>query len=456
MHSFNPSILREYDIRGVVGETLFTEDALALGRAFGSQIRRNGGSKVCVGYDGRLSSPEMADALAEGLMGSGCEVFAIGLGPTPMLYFAVQHLQADGGIMVTGSHNPPDFNGFKLSLADATVYGEAIQRLGALAAAGDFTTGAGSARKVALQDAYVARLLRDFEPGRPLTVAWDAGNGAGGEVMTQLTARLSGRHHLLFADIDGRFPNHHPDPTVPANLVVLSALVRREDCDLGIAFDGDADRIGVVDGSGEVLWGDQIMLFLASDVLRDHPGAPIIADVKASQVLFDGIRALGGEPVMWKTGHSLIKARMKELGSPFAGEMSAHLFFADRYYGYDDALYAAVRLLNILGRDGVSLAEFRRGLPAVVNTPEIRFDCDDTRKFQVVEEVRARLAAAGADVNDIDGVRVSEGSGWWLLRASNTQPVLVARCEAADQAGLALLMTKLKAELAASGVALPD
>ncbi len=453
---FDPTILREYDIRGVVGDTLSTDDARAVGRAFGSIVQRAGGAAVCLGYDGRLSSPELADALTVGLTTSGIEVWRIGLGPTPMLYFAVHELGADGGIMVTGSHNPPDYNGFKLMLGTQAFYGEAIQRLGRLAAAGEFESGPAGARERPVFDSYLDRLVEDFRPGRELSVAWDAGNGAAGEAMARLAGRLPGRHLLLNAEIDGTFPNHHPDPTVPENLVQLRDAVRDEGCDLGIAFDGDGDRIGVIDGTGEILWADQIMILLAGEVLRERPGATIIADVKASQVLFDEIARMGGKPLMWNTGHSLIKAKMKESGAPLAGEMSGHIFFADRYYGYDDALYAAVRLLGILGATEENLAAMRARLPQVVNTPEIRFDCDEARKAPVIDEVKARLAAAGAEVNDTDGVRVRTADGWWLLRASNTQPVLVARCEAADEAGLGRLKAQLADQLRQSGIDPPS
>ena len=456
-HRFDPTILREYDIRGVVGKTLGREDAVALGRAFGTVVRRAGGGRVCVGYDGRLSSPELEAALAEGLMACGLSVLRIGLGPTPMLYYAAVTLEADGAVMVTGSHNPPAHNGFKLMLGKASFFGAQIQELGAIAAAGDFETGAGTVEDHPVFDDYLARLVADFAPGtKALKVAWDAGNGSAGEVMSALTARLPGDHLLLNETIDGTFPAHHPDPTVPENLAQLQACVLENGCDLGIAFDGDGDRIGAVDGQARVLWGDQLMLLFARDILKDHPGATIIADVKASQVLFDEIARAGGRPLMWKTGHSLIKAKMAELGAPFAGEMSAHLFFADRYYGYDDALYAAVRLIEILSRSEDSLAAFRDGLPQVVNTPEIRFPCAEDRKAAVIEEVRARLVAEGAEMTEIDGVRVRSQDGWWLLRASNTQDVLVARCEAADQAGLDRLKATLAAQLEASGLEVAD
>ena len=455
-HRFDPTILREYDVRGRLGESLSEADARALGRGFGSIARRRGCTRVAVGRDGRLSSPDLVAALTEGLTAAGVNVLDVGRGPTPMLYFATYERPVDGGIMVTGSHNPPDYNGFKMTLKRASFFGEEIQKLGALVEAGDFESGQGAVEQEDLRAAYVERLLQEKPQVPPLKVAWDAGNGAMGEVMAMVTAQLPGEHHLLNQEIDGRFPNHHPDPTVPENLVQLCDLVRTEGCDLGIAFDGDGDRIGAVDGQGRILWGDQLMLLLAGEVLAERPGATIIADVKTSQVLYDEVARLGGKPLMWKTGHSLIKAKMAELGAPFAGEMSAHIFFADRYYGYDDALYAALRLLGALARSGQSLAAFRDGLPPAVNTPELRFPCDEARKWAVVEEVRDRLRASGADLIDIDGVRVKTTDGWWLLRASNTQDVLVARCEAGDEAGLSRLKAAVAQQLSESGLALPE
>ncbi len=456
-HRFDPTILREYDIRGVVGETLSTADAEAIGRAYAVTLAETGGRRVAVGYDGRLTSPDLEAALVDGLATEGAEVVRIGRGPTPMLYYAAATLEVDGGLMVTGSHNPPEYNGFKFVLGGKPFYGAAIQALADTAlglGAGQKTRGRVEAQNIAA--AYIDRLARDYDGRRPLAVAWDPGNGATGEIVQQLTARLPGRHVLLNADIDGNFPAHHPDPTVPANLVQLQQAVARERCDLGIAFDGDGDRIGVVDAQGAIWWGDQLMIVLARDVLARHPGAPILADVKASQVLFDEIARAGGQPVMTATGHSPIKARLAETGAPLAGEMSGHIFFADGYYGFDDAVYVAVRLLGILGRIPHSLAELRTGLPAVVNTPELRFPCADARKFAVVREVAERLRQSAAEVVDIDGVRVRTGDGWWLLRASNTQDVLVARAELTTEEGLVRLKAALAAQLAASGVTLPE
>jgi phosphomannomutase len=456
-YSFHPTSLREYDIRGIIGETLGADDAFAIGRCFGTVVARQGGSSVAVGYDGRLSSPMLEEALVNGLMACGLKVFRIGCGPTPMLYFAAYHLKADGAVMVTGSHNPPNYNGFKSMLGKKPFFGQDIQLLGAMAAAGDVVPEAkGSFEKVDVAADYLARMLQDYDGERGLKVVWDPGNGSGGAITEALAAKLPGTHVVINAEIDGNFPNHHPDPTVLKNLAQIIAKVKETGADLGIAFDGDADRIGVVDGEGNMLFGDQLLVVLARDVLKNHPGATIIADVKASQVLFDEVAKAGGTPLMWKTGHSLIKQKMAETGSPLAGEMSGHTFFADKWYGFDDALYSAVRLLGILGRSSESLAEMRDALPKVLNTPELRFDCAEERKFEVVKEVAARLAAEGAKVQAVDGVRVLTEDGWWLLRASNTQAVLVARAEARTEAGLERLKASLAAQVVASGLKAPD
>jgi phosphomannomutase len=457
-HSFHPTSLREYDIRGVVGKTLTQEDGFAIGRTFGSIIARTGGTIVAVGYDGRTHSPELEKALVEGLKASGINVLRVGRGPTPLLYFAAFTRGTDGAVMVTGSHNPPEYNGFKMMVGKKPFFGKDILELGRLSAAGDVveeTTG--HDELVDLRADYVARLARDWDGGeQKLKIVWDNGNGAAGEVLQELIKHLPGHHTIIFPEIDGHFPNHHPDPTVPKNLEALIAAVKGTGADLGIAFDGDADRIGAVDGNGHILFGDQLLVILARDVLKEHPGAIIISDVKASQVLFDEIERAGGSPLMWKTGHSLIKAKMAETGSPLAAEMSGHVFFADKWYGFDDALYAAVRLAGIVARSPLSLAEMHDALPTVINTPELRFECDDVRKFAVIEEVAARLKDAGAAVSETDGVRVKTDDGWWLLRASNTQSVLVARAEAKDRKGLERLKADLVTQLEASGLAAPD
>jgi len=450
-HQFNPSSLREYDIRGVVGKALGAEDARAIGRGFATRVRRAGGTRVAVGYDGRLSSPTLESALIEGLTASGVDVVRIGLGPTPMLYYAEAVLEVDGGIQITGSHNPAEYNGFKMVLQHGSFFGEDIQDLALLAATGDWETGSGTVSDYDIVDTYVARLVEGFDGGT-YRIGWDAGNGAAGQVIEKLVKLLPGEHHLLFTDIDGSFPNHHPDPTDEANLTDLKRLVADNQLDFGLAFDGDGDRLGAIDGTGRVIWGDQILSILAEPVLRALPGSTIIADVKASQALFDRVTELGGVPLMWKTGHSLIKTKMKETHAPLAGEMSGHIFFAHDYYGFDDAQYAAVRLIRAAHMIGRSVTELRGAMPAMINTPEMRFQVDETRKFAVIEEVLERLTAEGADVNRTDGARVSTPDGWWLLRASNTQDVLVARAEAKDAAGLDRLMAMIDAQLAASGL----
>ena len=453
-HVFHPTLLREYDLRGIIGETLTEADATAIGRSFGTRVRRAGGTKVAVGYDGRHSSPGLAAALIAGLNASGCDALDIGLGPTPMLYYAVHELGADGGVMITGSHNPPEYNGFKLMLGHGPFYGADIADLGTLAAAADWTTGDGEVSAVDIVDRYVDRLLRNFD-GAAMSVAWDTGNGAAGPVVEKLVARLPGKHFTLFTDVDGDFPNHHPDPTEEHNLVALKAAVTAHGCDLGLAFDGDGDRLGAVDGRGRVIYGDQLLGILAEPVLRALPGATIIADVKSSGALFERIAALGGKPLMWKTGHSLVKAKMIETGAPLAGEMSGHLFFAHDWYGFDDGIYAAVRLLRAITASGHSLAQLKDAMPALVNTPELRFPCSEERKFAVIDEVLARLSASGAEVDGTDGARVTTADGWWLLRASNTQNVLVARAESTDQAGLDRLLAQIDSTLAQSAVERP-
>ena len=456
-YRFDPVILREYDIRGVVGETLGVADARALGRTLGSKVARQGGHFVTVGYDGRLTSPELEAALVEGISGCGLTAIRIGLGPTPALYFATHMLGADAGIMVTGSHNPPAHNGFKMMLGGKAFWGEDIQRLGAEAAAGDWVEGKGRAIRADIMGAYVARLLTGYRTSRELTVVWDPGNGAAGEVVQAVARELPGRHILLNEAIDGTFPAHHPDPTVEANLEQLKAAVAEHGADIGVGFDGDGDRIGAIDGRGRVIWGDQILAILAADLLPRYPGAPVLADVKASQVLFDEIERLGGKPVMAPTGHSIIKTRMAELGAPLAGEMSGHIFFADGYYGFDDGVYAAVRLLNAVAASGKSADGLRDALPQMVNTPEIRIEVPEARKFAIVDEARERLAGVpGISVNDIDGVRVTNADGWWLLRASNTQNALVVRCEAADGAALDRLKEQVRSQLRESDVEPPE
>ncbi len=454
-HRFDPAILRDYDIRGVAGRTLRGADAVALGQAFGSILAEKGGHTVAVGRDGRTSSPDLEAALIDGLISTGATVLAVGCGPTPMLNYAAATLPADAGIMVTASHNPADHNGFKMTMLGRPFFGPDIRELGRRAASGGFTMGEGEIAPREVFDAYVTRLAADARADADFHVVWDCGNGATGPAVKTLTARLPGRHTVLFDKMDGTFPNHHPDPTVPANLSHLIAAVREEGADLGFAFDGDGDRLGVVDGDGGILWGDLILAFLIGDILARHPGAPVIADVKASGILFEEIRRLGGRAVMTRTGHSVLRTKLAELGAPIAGEMSGHIFFADGYYGFDDALYAAVRFLAALAARGEPLAAWRAGLPGVLDTPEVRIPCGDARKFAVIDDLAETLAAEGVEFIDIDGVRVETADGWWLVRASNTQAELVVRCESKTAEGLAAAKRAVAARLVAAGIAPP-
>jgi len=468
-HNFDPTILREYDIRGIIGETLGADDARAIGRSFGTMLRRAeeaGGAdsapKVAVGYDGRVSSPMLEHALVEGLSASGCDVVRVGMSATPMLYYAEASAEdVKGGIQITGSHNPPNYNGIKMVFQGRPFFGADIQALGTMARTGDWTDGAGEVTSRDILSEYVERMLEglagvDAEKLSSLKVGWDAGNGAAGPALEALAARLPGEHHLLFTDVDGHFPNHHPDPTVEENLTDLRALVAEKSLDFGVAFDGDGDRIGAIDGEGRVIWGDQLLMIYAEDVLKTHQGQTIIADVKASRALFDHVAQHGGEPLMWKTGHSLIKSKMKETSSPLAGEMSGHIFFADTYYGFDDALYAGVRLLAASARLGRSVTELRGAIPDMLNTPEMRFQVDEARKFPAMAEITERLTTEPGEsveeVNATDGVRVNTADGWWLLRASNTQDVLVARAESDTEEGLERLIAQIDEQLSLSGL----
>jgi phosphomannomutase len=454
-HDFHPTILREYDIRGIIEETLFPADAYGIGRAFGSLMQRNGDQRVTVGYDGRASSPELESMLVKGLQESGVDVIRVGMGPTPMLYYSTYALETANGIMITGSHNPPSHNGFKMILGGKPFFGQAIQNMGQMCSAGDYTKGDGAVSDHPMLNEYVERILKDYVNRTDCTVVWDCGNGVTGDAVKKVVQELPGRHIILFEEIDSTFPNHHPDPTVEANLQDLIRTVKGMDADLGVAFDGDGDRIGVVDSRGNIIWGDQLLAILSREVLAKAPGAAIIADVKASKLLFDEIANLGGKPIMWKTGHSLVKTKMAELSSPLAGEMSGHIFYNDHFYGYDDALYVALRLLNLLGNCDQSLDQLLDALPKAINTPEMRFECPDEVKFAAVEKLQALLNTKGADYSDVDGVRVTFEGGWWLLRASNTQAVLVARCEAPDEQGLNRVKQNLRDNLDEAGIQYP-
>jgi phosphomannomutase/phosphoglucomutase len=426
-----PTIFREYDIRGIADQDLLDPDVEELGRGMGTYLRRHGGAKVNLGRDTRLSSDRLRNALIRGLQSAGCDVTDIGVAPTPLLYYSVFRLQAQGAVMITGSHNPPEYNGFKVVSGASTIHGEQIQEIRRIIERRDFESGAGAVRAADVMPADVEEGSAQFRCSRRLRVVVDAGNGTGGPAMHRLLERLNVEATELFFEMDGRFPNHHPDPTVPKYLKQLIDTVREKQADVGIAFDGDADRIGAVDDQGNVIFGDQLMIIYAREILSRKPGATFIGEVKCSQVMYDEIRKHGGNAIMWRTGHSLIKAKMKEEQAELAGEMSGHMFFADRYYGYDDALYAACRLLEIVARSDRPLSAMLADLPRTVSTPEIRVDCPDEVKFEVVRRVTERFRKTH-EVVDVDGARVLFPEGWGLVRASNTQPVLVMRFEAAS------------------------
>ena len=427
------TIFREYDIRGIADSELLSPDIEQLGRGLGSYLaRRSGGRRIQVGRDCRLSSTRLRDALVKGLLACGCEVADVGVVPTPVLYYAAQHWKADGAVMITGSHNPPEYNGFKTVCGPGTLHGEAIQDVHRLIERQDFEHGAGNLVMLDAVTPYVEEVASQFHFDRRIKIVADAGNGTAGPVLARIFPKLNVEVTSLFFEMDGKFPNHHPDPTVPANLFPLIEKVRATGADLGIAFDGDADRIGAVDENGNVVYGDLLLLIYAREILTRKPGATFIGEVKCSQVLYDQIQKLGGNAIMYKTGHSLIKAKMKQEHAALAGEMSGHMFFADRYHGYDDALYAACRLIEIVARSGRPLSAQLAGLPHMVSTPEIRIDCPDELKFQVVDRVAEHFKKIRKTV-DVDGVRVIFSEGWGLLRASNTQPVLVMRFEAASE-----------------------
>ena len=431
------SIFREYDIRGVVGKDLTVKLAEQIGRAYGSTAVRAGSKAIAVGRDGRTSAVEMRDAVLRGLLGSGLDVVDIGVCPTPLLYYALFTLPVGGGVMVTASHNPPEYNGFKLCLGKDSMHGAAIQALKADIDKGQFESGQGRVSEHPIIPDYMAYIKQSFASVKAerLHTIVDCGNGMGGLVGPDALRLLGCRVTGLYVEVDGRFPNHQPDPTVEANLQDVIQKVRETGADVGIAYDGDADRIGAVDEKGQIVWGDKLLVLYARDVLKSLPGATIISEVKASQVLYDDVAKHGGRPIMWKTGHSLMKAKLKEEHAALAGEMSGHMFFADRYFGYDDAVYASCRLIEILAKAGTPFSSLLSDLPQTVVTPEIRVECPDDVKFQVVEEARKRLAREYKTI-DIDGVRVLFPEGWGLIRASNTQPALVLRFEATSEAAL--------------------
>lgn len=453
--NFHPSILREYDIRGIVGQTLSEEDAYWIGRCFGHVVKEQKGTAIAVGRDGRLSSPQLEANLVKGLCESGLDVYRLGIVPTPLLYFSEYSLSVDAAIMVTGSHNPPSHNGFKMSLGRKPFFGQDIFNFSKLIEQ-KLHEGNGTVYEKNLHESYLNRLFQDVVLKKKLTVAWDPGNGATCDILKSLLLKLPGRHILLNGEIDGTFPAHPPDPSNPKNLVELQQVVTEQKCDLGIAFDGDGDRLTVIDGKGRILWGDQLLLIFAKDLLQHEKNATIIGDVKASQLLFDEVKRLGGNPILWKTGHSHIKAKMMETHAQLAGEMSGHFFFKKDYYGFDDGIYAAIQMLKLLDHSSKSLAQLYDELPYLPSTPEMRISCTSEQKFKIPQLIKTRLNLEGYHLTDIDGIRVQLKEGWWLLRASHTQDVLVARCEASPHESLEYVVNHLKEELRKEGIVLND
>lgn len=433
----NTAIFREYDIRGVADRDYDEEFVRRLGRAFATHARGRGAKRVSVGRDCRLTSEKYHGALCEGIRAAGVDVVDVGMCPTPLLYFSLFHLDLDGGVQVTGSHNPPEYNGFKLCIGKTTIHGEEIQELRRIIERGEFAAGNGAQAPFAVIPAYQAYLRKQFEgKGRGVKVATDSGNGTAGFVAPEIFRSMGAEVVELYSGPDGRFPNHHPDPTIEENMKDLRSVVTERGLDLGIAFDGDADRIGIVDHRGKILWGDEMLVLFARYVLATNPGATIVSEVKCSQRLYDDIAKRGGKAIMWKAGHSLLKAKMRETGAALGGEMSGHMFFADRYFGYDDAIYAGCRMVELLAQAGKPLADLLSDLPVAYNTPEIRVDCPDELKFKVAERAK-EVFRRSYDIVDIDGVRMKFPEGWGLIRASNTQPVLVLRFEASSREKLA-------------------
>ncbi|MDX1950064.1 MAG: phosphomannomutase/phosphoglucomutase [Rickettsiales bacterium] len=462
----NPVTLRAYDIRGEVGSQLQIEDAFYIGKAFATKVIRKTKNKkpsIAVGFDGRLSSPEIRKNLIEGILESGAKIVAITLGASPMLYFSVKKYNLDAGIMITGSHNPKNHNGFKMMYNKAPLFGEEIQEIGVICKNADYENGSGSIEEIDVREEYLNQLLNsitqinsDFL--KNMRIAWDSGNGAAGEIVSKLVKKIPAKHFLINEKIDGNFPAHHPDPTVAENLVQLIDLVRENNCDFGIAFDGDGDRIGAVDGKGRIIWGDKLLTFFADDIISENKNATIIADVKASQTFFDKVVELGGKPVMWKTGHSFIKQKLAETGALLAGEMSGHIFFADKNYGYDDAIYAATRLIDYFAKNKLKASDAYDKLPNSFSTEEYRISVSEEAKIKIVADIKEKMLAEKSpqEINEIDGVRIKETelNGWWLLRSSNTQNAISIRAEATSEENLEEIKSKISNLIKPYGVSL--
>ena len=428
----NPGIFREYDIRGIAGKDMTENDLVLLGKGIGTYLQRNGNRRISIGRDCRETSDAYSERMIEGLTSTGCDVTDIGVCPTPVSYFSIRHLQLEGGVMITASHNPKEYNGVKMSSGTDSIHGPQIQEIRKLIESEDFEKGSGSIDTYDILPPYIEYVLNNIQLDKPLRVGIDAGNGTGGITAPPIIKGLGCDVHELYCDMDGTFPNHEADPTVLKNMQDLIALVKRENLDVGIGYDGDADRIGVIDETGHIVFGDRLIIIFAREILSRKPGATFISEVKCSKTMYDDIETHGGRAIMWKTGHSLIKQKMKEEKAELAGEMSGHMFFADRYFGYDDAVYASCRLLEILANTGKTVSELLSDVPKTFNTPEIRVDCPDDIKFDVVAKV-TDLFKERYNVIDIDGARIVFDDGWGLVRASNTQPALVLRFEALSE-----------------------
>ena len=447
-HTFNKTILRAYDIRGIFEKDLNLIDALFLGKSFATLLKKKKLKNVVIGYDGRISSLKIEKELVKGLLSKGIKVYKIGLVPTPLLYFSMYSNKLDSGIMITGSHNPPSYNGFKMLLKNKNIFGKDILDIAKISSKGEFCKNKkGKVKKISMMNKYLLFLINSANIKKNVKVAWDPGNGSSGKIISYLTKKLNGKHYLINEKIDGTFPAHHPDPTVLKNLKQLINLVKKKKCDFGFAFDGDGDRLGVVDDKGKIIFADKIVAFLAKDVLLGKPNSKIILDIKSSQIVFNEIKKLKGRPIFWKTGHSLIKEKMKEIKATFAGEMSGHIFFADKYYGFDDAIYASIRFLNLFSDSKKSLSTIFNNMEKSFNTPELRFNSTETEKFMIVKKLKKILKKEKKKFIAIDGVRYSTKEGWWLVRASNTQNIIVARCEAYSKENLNKVKLNLRKNL---------
>ena len=454
IEKFDTEVLREYDIRGIVDKNLTINTAYTIGRTFGHLLCSKFNSKtIVVGYDGRLNSPKLHKALCKGLIDCGIEVTSIGMGPTPMTYFAHYYLKTDAAIMVTGSHNPPEYNGFKIVLKNNSFYSDEIKGLKKLVNSSNLIKGSGNFNFIDISNNYIERNLQNINLTKKLKIAWDIGNGAVGCVIEKLIKSLLNANHIVInKEVDGNFPNHHPDPTVPKNMEQLIKTVQKNNCDIGFAFDGDGDRLGVVDNKGNIIWADQYMIILSQEIVKLYKHPKIIMDVKSSKVFFDEVKKIKGDPIMFRTGHSPIKEKMKELNSPLSGEMSGHVCYADDFFGYDDAIYVALRLLRILSKQNESLSDLISKFPRTVSTPEIRFDVEETRKFKIVNEIKERLKNFKGEVINIDGIRIQNKKGWFLIRASNTQNQLTCRVEALNKTDLVFFTDLIEKQLKLSGV----